>query len=612
MMRLLLALLLAVAVAPARAAFEDTGAGGRAPGLGEAFTGLADDVYAIHYNPAGLAQLERPQLGAAYSRLYVGLSDGSDIGTSQIMYAHPWARGRKGTFGFGLNRFSLGGLYTEQTIALSYARKTLERDSGSQLLTGFNFKQLSRSFSKTPEASASCSGLNCSGGADPVLSGKTSAGTMDMDLGFLYRFPRRFQLGLAIQHLMSPNVGFSGSDKLERAMNLGLAYKSLWLSLMGEIKMRKGAGGTERDMILAAERFFPTLDYGQFGVRGSLGVGANDYRQMTMGFAYRVNKVQADYAFILPVGAVKGHSGSHRVGLTFHFGAPTADEEISRELLEQAKKLRENGPDYGYEYSEELKPQTLDDPRLANIRLLISQRKYRAAHKALVEFAQRQPLSPPLIRLANRLDLVAGYFPDIPEVQTKFDTTLVASVERFLRAEDRLAMLQMSYAYSMKTEDARLNKMLDDMEKGVGLKSERLPADHPRGFMEELLYRVELANTRGDAGKVESQLMDILAIEPDNVTALLRLGSLRYVQSRYIEAIQTWEAAMPLEKRERELESLREYLRLAKERAGGAGASMPGGMLAPVVAPAPAAPTAPAPIDALPAAIDGAGAQVAP
>ena len=58
-----------VAVGPARAAFEETGAGARAPGLGDAFTALADDAYATHYNPAGLAQLERPQFAAAYSKL---------------------------------------------------------------------------------------------------------------------------------------------------------------------------------------------------------------------------------------------------------------------------------------------------------------------------------------------------------------------------------------------------------------------------------------------------------------------------------------------------------------------------------------------------------------
>ncbi|HEX4046465.1 MAG TPA: hypothetical protein VH309_01450, partial [Elusimicrobiota bacterium] len=90
-MRLLAAALAVLLAAPARAAFLDLGAGARAPGMGDAFTALADDAYAIHYNPAGLAQLDRPQFSAAYTKLYVGLTDGSDLGTSQLVYAQPLA-----------------------------------------------------------------------------------------------------------------------------------------------------------------------------------------------------------------------------------------------------------------------------------------------------------------------------------------------------------------------------------------------------------------------------------------------------------------------------------------------------------------------------------------
>src|SRR4029077_7989733 len=125
------------------------------------------------------------------------------------------------------------------------------------------------------------------------------------------------------------------TDQLQRAESLGLAYKSLWLSLIGELKMLPSAtGGTDRQAIFAAERYFPTLDYGQFGLRGSLGygLGGADWRQIAIGAAYRVNKIQFDYAFLIPVGGVQQQSGSHRFSLTFHFGAPTSDEEIGQEL----------------------------------------------------------------------------------------------------------------------------------------------------------------------------------------------------------------------------------------------------------------------------------------
>ena len=554
------------------AAFEDMGAGARAPGLGDAFTALADDVYAIHYNPAGLAQLERPQFGAAYSRLYVGLSDGSDLGTSDMMYAHPLARGRQGVLGFGWERFALTGVYSEQVLSASYGRRVWAGDDGSSLMAGLSAKYLSHSFSPPAESGSACDQGQCGLGSDPVLSGHTSKSAIDTDLGLLYRFPRRFQAGLTIHNVNEPSVGFSSTDKVTRAINLGLAYKSLWMSLMGEIKQHTGAdGSSQRDVVFAAERFFPTLDYGQFGVRGSLGfaLGGASYRQMTVGGSYRINKIQFDYAFLIPVGGIAGQSGSHRISIGYHFGAPTADEEISQDLLDQAKKMRKEGPDYGYEYSQELKPQDLNDPRLAEVRRLIDERKYRLAKKALVAVADKQPLSQALVRLSNRLDLVAFYFADLPEPKDQFDTNLVASLRRFFYAEDRVAMLQASYAYSLKPEDARLGHLLEDMEKAVGIKATRLAPDNSRGFIDEMLYQVEFANTRGDFGRAETMINDTLILEPHNATALERLGSLRYMNGQMLPAIAAWEEALKLETRARELESLNAYLKLARGRAAG-------------------------------------------
>ncbi|BDU71274.1 hypothetical protein METEAL_04480 [Mesoterricola silvestris] len=48
----------------ARTAFTVEGAGARAMGMGGAFTAVADDATAVSYNPAGLAQLVRPEVSA--------------------------------------------------------------------------------------------------------------------------------------------------------------------------------------------------------------------------------------------------------------------------------------------------------------------------------------------------------------------------------------------------------------------------------------------------------------------------------------------------------------------------------------------------------------------
>jgi len=43
------------------------GSGSRATGMGGAFIGVADDATAASWNPAGLIQLEKPEMSAAYS-----------------------------------------------------------------------------------------------------------------------------------------------------------------------------------------------------------------------------------------------------------------------------------------------------------------------------------------------------------------------------------------------------------------------------------------------------------------------------------------------------------------------------------------------------------------
>jgi len=78
------ALLLLLLAAPARAIsntagtsgaqFLKLGAGARAAGMGDAFTAVADDAFAAYYNPAGLARMARPQIGASHSAMFQGVS----------------------------------------------------------------------------------------------------------------------------------------------------------------------------------------------------------------------------------------------------------------------------------------------------------------------------------------------------------------------------------------------------------------------------------------------------------------------------------------------------------------------------------------------------------
>ena len=68
------------------AAFEETGTGARAAALGDNYVTMGDDVLSLMYNPAGLARVERKEITSEYSRLYTGLSDGSNLAQSFLGY----------------------------------------------------------------------------------------------------------------------------------------------------------------------------------------------------------------------------------------------------------------------------------------------------------------------------------------------------------------------------------------------------------------------------------------------------------------------------------------------------------------------------------------------
>jgi len=51
-------------------AFEFKGGGSRPIGMGETFTGLADDLNAVYYNPAGLRLLDGPEFSSSHTRLF--------------------------------------------------------------------------------------------------------------------------------------------------------------------------------------------------------------------------------------------------------------------------------------------------------------------------------------------------------------------------------------------------------------------------------------------------------------------------------------------------------------------------------------------------------------
>src|SRR5437879_7830560 len=83
------------------ASFLKLGVGARALGLGSAYTSIADDATALHWNPAGLSRISRKEISAMHAQLF------ADTRFDFLGYAHPTP---KGTFGIGAVYLSQGEL----------------------------------------------------------------------------------------------------------------------------------------------------------------------------------------------------------------------------------------------------------------------------------------------------------------------------------------------------------------------------------------------------------------------------------------------------------------------------------------------------------------------
>lgn len=546
--------LLLLAVYPSQAAFDDLGAGARAPAMANAFTAVADDAYAVHYNPAGLALLDRPQAALSHSRLHLGLTDGSSLSLSDIVWAQP-VRRLNGTVAASWQRFALSGLYDESSYRLSYARQAAETRWGD-LFAGANFKLLGVSFNRNDDAvNATDANMNVVG-ADPVLMGSNRRHFPDLDLGVLLRTRERFSYGLNVQHLLEPSAGFASTDRIPRAYRLGAGYKSLWLNLAANLKLETAPDGKPyRELALGGERYFPTLNLGQVGVRGGLAVGTHEFRQLTAGVSYRINKLQFDYAFLIPLGGIPAQSGTHRLGFMVHFGAPTA-EDAYREKL--ARQIREGARVEGYAYEfEDIKP---EEPvpllTLSTASALIKVGRYQEAYDEVARILNTEATKVEVLALARRLEALTSHYQRLEPSAGLANQQLALAIEEFLTGKDYAAVLRTSYAFSL-AATPELGAWLARLSQITQVLPHPVPPGAGLSLIELKMRDSETLFLASKPKEAEALLRDVLILQPEHRTALARLGSALYTQGRYPEAVETWKRALAADPKSWENQNIR-------------------------------------------------------
>lgn len=569
------ALTAACYVTSAWAAYDDAGVGARVVGLGNAYTAVADDVYAVYYNPAGLATLDRPQLGTTYSKLFAGLSDNSNPQNSFLAYESPIRRGTQGAYGLAWNYFTLDSLYEEMSLYGSYGRQLLPEAAPSGLFGGLSLKYLSRSVGTTAVAGNALGPTGAATGlVDPVLKNGSNS-NLDVDLGALYRLKPRVTVGLAIQHLMEPNISFASNDtdRLGRNVKLGAAYRSAFTLLAGDAHFLAAPDGSvDRTFIVAAEKWLPTLLHGSFGVRGSMSLGSRDYRVVTAGLSYKIHRMQFDYGFGIPLSSVSSTFGNHRMGLSFKFGrARFAEPRLSEAILENMRELAEIGsPEFRYQAGElALYKRTALQEFVRQATLDASAGRLFDAQSKLEQAEGLHPGDKRLGASAERVSLVAGVFPTITGYQTDAAmAALYGGAMDFIAGRDKDAIRKVAYAQSLSPSDERFENLLKVMEVKAGVA--RATGGGPAAWaaptlgMEKVVSAnmalMEVALKEGDYEKVLKLAKEVLDMDPGRVLAYKRQAAAQYALKRYPEALASLRSAHKLERDAEERRTLKSYI----------------------------------------------------
>ncbi|HAX62025.1 MAG TPA: hypothetical protein DCX95_05685 [Elusimicrobia bacterium] len=303
-------------------AFENPSSGARPYGLGNAFTGLADDIQAIFYNPAGITQVRHKEFITYFGKPFVGLDDKSALSDGFIGYLHP-LRGRE-SFAVSVSDFRLSTVYNENIAALTYAKELSKR-----LSFGLNMKVLRLKY-----------GSDTYTALDPLFE-RTSRTSFSGDFGLFAKLSKKFYTGISVFNLNEPNIGIGETVRLPIRTRLGLGWRSKFATFCLDAEQKLD----ELNYFFGGEKSFFN---DKFYFREGFGYG-KDFANFSLGISVLPDPFRLDYAFQLPIAGVKDIMGTHRLSIVFEFGKEINDpytvdleSEISRlerEKAELQKKL---------------------------------------------------------------------------------------------------------------------------------------------------------------------------------------------------------------------------------------------------------------------------------
>lgn len=290
--------------------------GARPIALGNGYTAVSGDAYALFYNPAGLRDINQQEITLDYGRSHsAGETARSDFNG---LYAMPWRwKDRPIPIAFGI--------YGERPVPGSHI---VDITAGGGLDVPAD--RWTKGFIKVPVRGGLALTLRSQNGEK--LSNRVGASKLTAGLtgGLMAPLGRNHQLGFAVRHL-SPASG----DPRGPSLHLGFfRHHREFLDMYAELEY--GRGGVWRfhpgfEWLLARGVLRPRLGW---GFRDNGGVDS-----LATGVGLYISPLQIDVAHLIPLKTLNDNMSQFRVSLSYRFGRPQFSEIYYDRALEAASQL---------------------------------------------------------------------------------------------------------------------------------------------------------------------------------------------------------------------------------------------------------------------------------
>jgi len=280
------------------ASFLKIGLGARAVAMGESYAGIADDVYAVQWNPAGLNSIANNELSGMHTEWLQGM---------RYEYASAAVRLSANSVGaFSIGYLSYGSDFERRTQTLEFTEDGPSASSGT--FGGYGLVAVA-SYSLKLDQNWTIGG-NLKGISENLDT--TTGYTAAADLGALYTLSQNVKLGMVVQNV-GPNLsGFA----LPINIKVGLGFALPECHLTGAIDINQPNDNYTK-ISAGLEYNHENLLFARLGYRYRInGDALGDLAGLTAGLGLKLAQYQLDYAFV-PFGDL---GLTHRISFTAKLG----------------------------------------------------------------------------------------------------------------------------------------------------------------------------------------------------------------------------------------------------------------------------------------------------